>query len=303
MYLVFHLKRVPASPHGQVTRDIGGHPRHDEKHRVKRALRDSYCTCGVRQNKSVHPTKPRRKVFAVWPWCLFWNHQPLSSIINNQNIVVNPCKKKMIVRVLLLLWVQAAAFLPHQPALLKRPNEEMSFLLTSSEDNSAETASATEPKKDVVKPKILEPFPEAADPKYAVRGPVGEGDFVICRTGGPTTEELSNENMLRIVKSECTDLEVNTLVWKCLGYRFNEEKEEWEATEVFPNWKERFPTPPDLIGMQRVYSREVDQPSLRSNQALVRSVPVDNKQSLKTHLKPLGWKGFQVSRFFLNHCH
>ena len=25
---------------------------------------------------------------------------------------------------------------------------------------------------------------------------------------------------------KCTDLEVNTLVWKCLGYRFNEENEE-----------------------------------------------------------------------------
>ena len=63
---------------------------------------------------------------------------------------------------------------------------------------------------------------------------------------------------------------------------------------MFPNWKERFPTPPDFIGMQRVYSREVDQASLRSNQALVRSIPADNKQSLKTQLKPLGWKGYQV---------
>lgn len=144
-------------------------------------------------------------------------------------------------------------------------------------------------------PEILQPFIPAMDPKYSVRGPVGEGKFIISRTGPPTAEEMSNEQMLKIVKIECTDLEVNTLVWKCLGYRFNEEEEKWEPTEVFPNWKERFPDPPDFIGMQRVYSREVDQPSLRSNQALVRSIPPDNKQSLKAQLKPIGWKGYNVS--------
>ena len=37
--------------------------------------------------------------------------------------------------------------------------------------------------------------------------------------------------MLRILEFEehsgkCTDLEVNTLLWKCLGYRFDPEKEE-----------------------------------------------------------------------------
>ena len=51
--------------------------------------------------------------------------------------------------------------------------------------------------------------------------------------------------------------------------------------------------------MKRVYSREVDSVSLRSNQALVRSIPLDNKQSLKTHLKPLGWKGYQVNVDFV----
>jgi hypothetical protein len=32
---------------------------------------------------------------------------------------------------------------------------------------------------------------------------------------------------------------------------------------------------------------------LKANQDLVRSIPVDNKQSLKEHLKPLGFKGYQ----------
>ncbi|KAL9186348.1 hypothetical protein ACHAXT_005586 [Thalassiosira profunda] len=149
-------------------------------------------------------------------------------------------------------------------------------------------------------PAILQPYLPAMDPAYSAKGPVGEGKFLLSRTGGPTAEELSNEQMLQIVQSATADLEVNTLVWKCLGYRFDAEKERWSPDEVFPNWKERFPDPPDFIGMQRVYSREVDQPSLRSNQALVRSIPADSKQSLKTHLKPLGWKGFQYKELTPN---
>ena len=174
------------------------------------------------------------------------------------------------------------------------------------QESQSDTASEDSPNPrsaEQVKPIILEAFPEAADPKYAVRGPVGQGEFIISREGPPTAEELSNENILKIVTSQCTDLEVNTLVWKGLGYRFNVETEEWDNSECFPNWREKYPTPPDLIGMQRVYSREVDQISLRSNQALVRSVPVDNKQGLKQQLKPLGWKGYQVRlRLYMCMC-
>jgi hypothetical protein len=88
--------------------------------------------------------------------------------------------------------------------------------------------------------------------------------------------------------------QVNTLVWKCLGYRFNVENEEWTPDEVFPKWREKYPTPPDLIGMRRIYSKEIDQPSLKSNQSIVRSVPAEFKQSLKKHLKPLGFRGYKV---------
>jgi hypothetical protein len=101
-------------------------------------------------------------------------------------------------------------------------------------------------------PEILQPFLPAADPKWACYGPVGEGNFVLIRTGGPTSVELSNENILKIVKLECTDLDVNTLVWKCLGYRFNTDTEEWSASECFPNWRDKHPSPPDFIGMQRM---------------------------------------------------
>jgi hypothetical protein len=48
------------------------------------------------------------------------------------------------------------------------------------------------------------------------------------------------------------------------------------------------------------YSPEIDKPSLKANQALVRSIPGDNKQSLKEHLKPLGFKGYQYSELTPN---
>lgn len=160
----------------------------------------------------------------------------------------------------------------------------------SPEDDDSAEPSATE-----VAAKPLEPFLAAADPLYASTAPVGEEDFVLERTGGPLEQELSNENILKIVKIQCSDLEVNTLVWKCLGYRFDDTSKKWTPEKVFPKWKERFPSPPDLIGMQRIYSKEVDEPCLRSNQALVRSIPAEHKQSLKPAMKPLGWSGYKFS--------
>ena len=85
-------------------------------------------------------------------------------------------------------------------------------------------------------------------------------------------------------------------MWKCLGYRFHADEEEWVPKEVFPKWLEKYPTPPDFIGMRRIYSKEIDQPSLKANQSIVRSVPVEFKQSLKFHLQPLGFSGYKVSQ-------
>jgi hypothetical protein len=48
------------------------------------------------------------------------------------------------------------------------------------------------------------------------------------------------------------------------------------------------------------YSPEVDKLSLKANQALVKSIPVDNKQSLKVHLKPLGFSGYQYAELTPN---
>jgi len=147
-------------------------------------------------------------------------------------------------------------------------------------------------------PDILQPFAPAADPDYMNTGEIGQETFVIDRHGEPTAAELEDHNILKIVTIDCTDLEVNTLVWKCLGYRFDGTS--WQAEACFPKWKQKYPTPPDMIGMQRIYEKEVDQPSLRANQSIVRSVPVHAKQSLKQYMKPLGWKGYQYAELTPN---
>jgi len=65
-------------------------------------------------------------------------------------------------------------------------------------------------------------------------------------------------------------------------------------------WVSRFPLPPDLLGMKRDYSKEIDEPSLRSNQALVRTIPLSNKQQLKVHLKKYGFRGFKLKELTPN---
>lgn len=81
---------------------------------------------------------------------------------------------------------------------------------TCSELGAAASENEKTPAK--IQPDILEPFLPAADPMYPVRGLVGEGDFILSRRGVPLEEELSNENLLRILRIECSDLEVRVNV-------------------------------------------------------------------------------------------
>lgn len=201
--------------------------------------------------------------------------------------------------------IMMLAATPTSTAFVIPPNRVTTNIATAQTTTTTTTSLFSEKEDKAEKPKPviepLQPFLPAMDPTYINTGPVGEDNFIISRTGPPLKEELSNENLYKILMIQCSDLEVNTLVWKCLGYRFGEnESDEWNNELVFPNWKGRFPTPPDLIGMQRIYTKEVDQPSLKSNQSLVRSVPVDNKQSLKKHLKPLGFTGYKYAELTPN---
>lgn len=108
--------------------------------------------------------------------------------------------------------------------------------------------------------------------------------------------------MLRIVKQDelcdtdeyMSDDAVNALVWKYLGYQYDEEAGTWDASTVFPKWAARFPQPPDLVGVTRTYSREVDEPVLRAVQSLQRSVSKEHKDNLKSFLIPLGWRGYKM---------
>ena len=79
-----------------------------------------------------------------------------------------------------------------------------------------------------------------------------------------------------------------------LGYTWDEAAQAWDTAKVFPNWAKNFPTPPDLIGVTRTYSREVDEPVLRAVQSLQRSVPKEHKENLRVFLKPLGWTGYKM---------
>ena len=110
----------------------------------------------------------------------------------------------------------------------------------------------------------------------------------------PAPDDLSDETMLRIIKQEMSDSDVNALVWKYLGYRYDSNTDAWDSSQVFPNWRSKYPQPPDLIGVTRTYTREVDEPVLRAVQSLQRSVAKEHKNNLKAFLKPLGWKGYTM---------
>ena len=110
--------------------------------------------------------------------------------------------------------------------------------------------------------------------------------------GGVLAEELTNEQIVKFVREEVTDDEVNELVWRCLGYRRTETG--WDSKEVFPKWQAKYPQPPDLIGVTRVYSKDVDENILRANQALVASIPMKYKGGIKEHLRKVGWTGFML---------
>ena len=111
--------------------------------------------------------------------------------------------------------------------------------------------------------------------------------------GAPAPDDLADEVMLSIVLQEMSDADVNALVWKYLGYSKTDDGM-WDSSKVFPKWAAKFPEPPDLVGVTRTYTREVDEPVLRAVQALQKSVPTEHKDNLRAFLAPLGWKGYKM---------
>ena len=60
---------------------------------------------------------------------------------------------------------------------------------------------------------------------------------VLCSSSGPITlDDLSDENIVKIVRMECSDADANVLAWRCLGYVYDENTGTWDASAVFPKW-------------------------------------------------------------------
>ena len=98
----------------------------------------------------------------------------------------------------------------------------------------------------------------------------------------PNLPPLNTETIWAILKDEIDDATVNQLVWQCLGYRYDEQSNSWNATAAIPEWRDEYPEPPDFID------------SRPATVKLTRSIPPENKQLLK---EQLGFKGYKVGEF------
>ena len=98
--------------------------------------------------------------------------------------------------------------------------------------------------------------------------------FVLSLEEVLSADELADENIVRIVNFEATDDECNSLAWKCLGYKYNAAIQKFESSDkVFPKWLAKYPYAPDLIGVKRLYSEDVDKPVRQASMDLMRSIP------------------------------
>ncbi|NBD34257.1 MAG: DUF1823 family protein [Cyanobacteria bacterium] len=93
---------------------------------------------------------------------------------------------------------------------------------------------------------------------------------------------LNQETIWGILQEELSDATANQLVWYYLGYRYDPEREEWNAQLVPAEWQETYPQPPDFIE------------SRPATVKLTRSIPKPNKQLLK---EKLGFKGYKIGEF------
>jgi hypothetical protein len=93
---------------------------------------------------------------------------------------------------------------------------------------------------------------------------------------------LNTDTIWSILNEEIDDATVNQLVWYYLGYRYNQGDQNWDTTQVAPDWREEYPEPPDFIANRP--------PTVK----LTRSIPKENKQLLK---EQLGFTGYKIGEF------
>ena len=97
---------------------------------------------------------------------------------------------------------------------------------------------------------------------------------------------LNHDTLWAILNEEIEDQIVNQLVWSSLGYCYNEQAQIWDNTNVDPQWKDKYPQPPDFIAYRP--------PTVK----LTRSIPKENKQLLK---EKLGFQGYKIGEFTPRH--
>ena len=93
---------------------------------------------------------------------------------------------------------------------------------------------------------------------------------------------LTTETIQAILDEKIDDETVNQLVWYYLGYRYDENSQTWDNTQVEESWRQDYPEPPNFI--------ENRPPAVK----LTRSIPKENKQLLK---EKLGFKGYKLGTF------
>ncbi len=93
---------------------------------------------------------------------------------------------------------------------------------------------------------------------------------------------LNTNTIWAILNDEIDDATVNQLVWHYLGYRYQEQTNSWDNTNVATDWQNEYPEPPDFIE------------SRPATVKLTRSIPPENKQLLK---EKLGFKGYKIGEF------
>ncbi|MFN6517397.1 MAG: DUF1823 family protein [Nostoc sp. CreGUA01] len=93
---------------------------------------------------------------------------------------------------------------------------------------------------------------------------------------------LNTDTIWAILNEELDDATVNKLLWHYLGYRYDSSTGQWDNSQVAPEWQNEYPQPPDFID------------SRPATVKLTRSIPTENKQSLK---QKLGFKGYKIGEF------
>jgi Domain of unknown function (DUF1823) len=91
---------------------------------------------------------------------------------------------------------------------------------------------------------------------------------------------LTDSTFWTILKDELEDATVNQLVWHYLGYRYDDQLQQWQVAAVAPEWRSDYPEPPDFID------------SRPATVKLTRSIPKENKQLLK---QELGFEGYPIN--------